>query len=311
MSNHTRPPLLSIGIPTYNGGSRIGKALNSVLNQDFVDVEVIISDNASQDNTEQVCREWASSDQRVKYFRHESNRGVSPNFEFALQQATGKYFMWMADDDEILPNIIEPYVEFLDNHPDHVLVSGQINYWEDGKLRYREAGLTFEGNSGISRAVTYYWKVKEGALIYGMMRREEGQKVRFLPIIGSDWHFIAGMAQLGKIKTLDFVGYNKHAGGLSRTFVNYARVFGEKPIWGRLPYFKMAIDAFKLILYKEKVYQKLFLPVRLVAAFLSALGILVHYYFVIKPRTFLGKVLRILRIQTPNERKLEQLQKVE
>jgi hypothetical protein len=64
----------------------------------------------------------------------------------------------------------------------------------------------------LKRVLGYYLKVKEGAMLYGMMRREWGQKVRFWPTIGSDWHFVAGLAFLGKIKSLDFVGYNKEAG---------------------------------------------------------------------------------------------------
>ncbi|MEZ4772844.1 MAG: glycosyltransferase family 2 protein [Bacteroidia bacterium] len=305
---HKNPaPLVSIGIPTYNGGNRIETALNSILSQDYEHVEVIISDNGSQDHTERVCREWAARDSRVKYFRHNENRGVSPNFEFALQQATGKYFMWMADDDEVVSDILHRYVDFLEDHPDYGLVSGQINYWKDGKMRYRETNLSFEGRSGILRAIKYYWKVKEGALIYGMMRREWGQKVRFLPVLGSDWHFVAGMALQGKIKNLDFVGYNKHAGGVSRDFRNYARVFGEKPIWGILPYVKMALDAFRLVVYSEKIYRTVFAPVRLIAALASAIGILVHYYLWIKPRTFGGMLLRSMKIKTPTERKLNTL----
>ncbi|MDX2249322.1 MAG: glycosyltransferase family 2 protein [Bacteroidia bacterium] len=309
---HSLPaPLVSIGIPTYNGGNRIDTALQSILSQEYRNVEVIISDNGSKDHTEEVCREWAAKDSRVKYFRHKENRGVSPNFEFALQQATGKYFMWMADDDEVVSDILQRYVDFLEQNAGYGLVSGQINYWENGKLRYRETNLSFEGENGLTRAVSYYWKVKEGALIYGLMRRDWGQKVRFLPVLGSDWHFVAGLAFQGKIKNLEFVGYNKHAGGVSRDFKNYARVFGEKPIWGVFPFVKMAIDAFKLVLYQENIYRKIFAPVRLIAAILSAFGILAHYYLWIKPRTIGGKILRGLNIKTLRERKLETIQGTE
>ncbi|MEZ4826870.1 MAG: glycosyltransferase family 2 protein [Bacteroidia bacterium] len=298
---------MSIGIPTYNGGNRIETALQSILSQKYRNVEVIISDNGSADHTEEVCRKWAAKDARIKYFRHEKNRGVSPNFEFALQKATGKYFMWMADDDEVLPGILDNYVDFLETNEAYGLVSGQINYWEDGRLRYRETNLSFEERNGVMRAIKYYWKVKEGALIYGMMRREWGQKVRFLPVLGSDWHFVAGLAFQGRIKNLDFVGYNKHAGGVSKDFKNYARVFGEKPIWGRLPYVKMALDAFRLVLFGEKVYRTTAAPVRFFAAISSATGILSHYYLWIVPRTIAGKVLRSMKIRTPNERRLEVL----
>lgn len=304
-------PLISIGIPAYKSGDKIEKVLTSISNQQYPHVEIIISNDASNDHTDEVCRKWAAANSRIKYFNQIKNLGLAANFEFVLQQATGKYFMWMADDDTLVPNIISRYVDFLENHPEYSLVSGKINYWQDNKLRYQEGNLSMEGNSPLLRTIKYYWKVKEGALLYGMMRKDLGQKVRFLPILGSDWHFVAGLALQGKIKNLDFVGYNKYAGGVSRSFENYARVFGEKPIWGVFPFIKMAIDACKLIVYGEKIYRHIPLPLRLISGISSACAILFHYYILIKPRIICGRILRLLKIRTPRERNMEVIQRTE
>ncbi|MEZ4772845.1 MAG: glycosyltransferase [Bacteroidia bacterium] len=307
----SQSPLVSIGIPAYNSGDRIETALNSIARQQYPNIELIISNDASTDHTDEVCRKWAEKDSRIKYFYQEKNLGLAANFEFVLHQATGKYFMWMADDDHLVPDIISYYVNFLENHPAYCLASGKINYWQNGRLRYQEGSLSFEEDRGLIRTIKYYRKVKEGALLYGMMRREMGQKVRFLPILGSDWHFVAGLAFQGKIKNFDFVGYNKYAGGVSRNFKNYARVFGEKPVWGIFPFIKMAIDAFRLVIYGEKIYSTISLPVRIMAGIFSSLGILFHYYILIKPRIIGGRLLRFMKIKTPREWRMEKLQQAE
>jgi glycosyltransferase involved in cell wall biosynthesis len=92
-------PLVSIGMPVYNGEKFIREALDSLLAQTFTDFELIISDNASTDNTEAICLEYAAKDARIRYVRQPENRGVLFNFQFVLDEARGEYFMWSAHDD--------------------------------------------------------------------------------------------------------------------------------------------------------------------------------------------------------------------
>ena len=92
-------PKISIGMPIYNGASYIDQAINSVLNQTFKDFELIISDNASTDNTENICKKYLSLDNRIHYLRQKKNIGGINNFKFVLDSSVGKYFMWLAADD--------------------------------------------------------------------------------------------------------------------------------------------------------------------------------------------------------------------
>jgi len=100
-------PKVSIGMPVYNGEAFIREALDSLLAQTFTDFELIISDNASTDGTEAICREYAAKDARIRYVRQAENRGGIPNFQFVLDEAVGEYFMWAAADDVWLPNFIQ------------------------------------------------------------------------------------------------------------------------------------------------------------------------------------------------------------
>ena len=303
----TSLPLVSIGIPTYNGANKIEKALNSILNQNYPNIEIVISDNGSTDNTEEVVREYAERDHRIKYFKQPQNKGLSFNFEFVLQNATGKYFLWLSDDDELLPNILNTYVDYLENNPEYILVCGKINYWTGQTLTDCEQNLSFTQNSSIIRTMSYYNQVKEGALIYGLMRHREASLVRFKSILGCDWHFVAALAFLGKIRQLDFVGYNKYPGGISEGFRQYARIIGEEPIWGYLPYTKIAIDAGKEVLYKSPIFHNLSFLTRLFGAVVSTVAVWTHYNIKVLPRIWAGKILRSFNIKTPKQRKLEAL----
>lgn len=92
-------PQVSIGMPVYNGEPFIREALDSLIAQTFTDFELIISDNASSDGTEAICREYAARDARIRYVRQPENRGAAANFAFVLDEAVGQYFMWASADD--------------------------------------------------------------------------------------------------------------------------------------------------------------------------------------------------------------------
>lgn len=111
-------PKVSIGMPVYNGEQFIRKALESLLAQTFKDFELVISDNASIDKTEDICREYYVRDERICYIRQHKNTGAARNFFFVLDQAHGDYFMWAAADDLWDPEYIEKCVKCLDHIPD-------------------------------------------------------------------------------------------------------------------------------------------------------------------------------------------------
>ncbi len=103
-------PLVSIGIPTYNRADRfLQEALRSALEQTYPNIEVIVSDNCSKDDTERVVQGFRSP--RLRYFRHETNIGANNNFNFCLEQARGEYFQLLQDDDTIDRDYISTCLE--------------------------------------------------------------------------------------------------------------------------------------------------------------------------------------------------------
>ena len=109
-------PKVSIGMPVFNSEFKIKKALDSLLAQSFTNFEIIISDNCSKDNTMHICEDYKSKDYRIKYFRQSQNIGAFSNFEFVLNKAKSKYFMWACDDDIWLPKFIENCMKLLEKN---------------------------------------------------------------------------------------------------------------------------------------------------------------------------------------------------
>mgnify|MGYP001799427216 CR=1 FL=1 len=86
-SSQSQPPRVSVVMPVYNYAEFIPRAVNSLLVQGYTNWELIISDNASTDNTEVVARAFAAQDKRIHYFRNETNVGVCGNFNLCEARA--------------------------------------------------------------------------------------------------------------------------------------------------------------------------------------------------------------------------------
>lgn len=128
-------PLVSIGLPVYNGENYICEAIDSILNQTFANFEIIISDNASSDRTEAICQEYAARDSRISYYRQEKNLGAAPNYNFVFQLAQGKYFKWLAHDDVCAPEFLEKSVAILESDHSVVLCYSRIRIIDkEGKV---------------------------------------------------------------------------------------------------------------------------------------------------------------------------------
>lgn len=92
-------PLVSVGIPVYNGEEHLAEAIQSVLGQDYQNWELILCDNASEDGTAEICSRFAAADARIRHVRNPQNLGLMPNFRKALFEARGELFTWLAHDD--------------------------------------------------------------------------------------------------------------------------------------------------------------------------------------------------------------------
>lgn len=121
---------LTIGIPTYNGELTIKKVLDSILGQMTEGVEIVISDNASTDNTSLIANEYALKDSNIRYFRNEKNVGMDNNFDLVVKRAQGK-FVWILSDDDYISNenAIKKVLEAIKKAPNSGTIF--VNYEND------------------------------------------------------------------------------------------------------------------------------------------------------------------------------------
>jgi glycosyltransferase involved in cell wall biosynthesis len=120
-------PSVTIGLPVYNGEDTLSEAVDSLLAQTFEDFELVISDNASTDATEEIGREYARADERVSFHRSPVNRGSSWNHNHLVDEARGRYFKWAADDDTYDPELLARCVEVLEADPGVVLCHSYVD----------------------------------------------------------------------------------------------------------------------------------------------------------------------------------------
>jgi glycosyltransferase involved in cell wall biosynthesis len=123
---------VSVCIPTYNSGKFIGETIESVLKQTFNDYELIVCDNVSTDETEEVCRKF--TDPRFKYLRFTEFVGQAENWNRALEQAKNEYVILLHSDDVLLPTYLEKAVAVLDKNEDVGFVHCAVRHIdENGK----------------------------------------------------------------------------------------------------------------------------------------------------------------------------------
>ena len=133
MSHHK--PHVSIGIPVFNGEQYLAEAIDSILVLTYADFELIISDNASTDRTQEICRAYTKQDRRIRYYRNATNVGASKNFNRVFELSLVDYFKWAAYDDILAPDFLLKCVEVLDQDPSVVVCFSKMQIIdEDGKV---------------------------------------------------------------------------------------------------------------------------------------------------------------------------------
>ncbi len=204
-----KSPRVSIGLPTYNGARFIRRALDSLLAQTFQDFEIIVSDNASTDETAVIIHNYIQKGVPIRYYRNEKNRGATYNYNRVLELATGEYFRWMADDDVIHPQFLEKCVDELDKNREWVLVYAKAAFIDqDDRVIYRfDDVMKLEpwSDSVVKRTGQMMQAIfRSGSaanvIVFGVVRTEALRAIRPLGnYFGPDFTIVTELALLGPI----------------------------------------------------------------------------------------------------------------
>jgi glycosyltransferase involved in cell wall biosynthesis len=225
---------ISIGLPVYNGENYVGLAIESILSQSFADFELIISDNASQDKTESICRSFAEKDARVRYHRNTENLGIARNYNLTYEASSEtEFFKWAAHDDVLLPDYLARCVSVLDGEPGVVCVHTHTEKIDkDGNvvgLYPQDQFLDSESPSACFRdTICHFHEVIVGHALIRKSALEKTQLFGRYP--GSDYALQAELALYGKLRQIPEVhfGRRSHPGRAVRIPL-YERIAVEDP----------------------------------------------------------------------------------
>jgi glycosyltransferase involved in cell wall biosynthesis len=196
----TTAPLVSVGLPVYNGAEHLAKALDAVVDQDLEDFEVIVCDNASTDATAEITRDHAARDGRIHYHRNERNLGLAGNFNKAFQLSSGRYFKWWAHDDWHPRNLLSRTTEVLEADPSAVLCATGVAIMDDDGEVFEEWRpevdlLTPAPHVRLHRLL---WTLGETHPLFSVMRSQAlARTPQYRPFVGGDRVLLAQLILMG------------------------------------------------------------------------------------------------------------------
>ena len=196
-------PLVSVGLPVRNGADRIERVVGSVLNQDHENLELVICDNASTDDTEELCRDLAAQDSRIVYHRQQVNVGLLNNFISAMRLATGTFFRWVGDDDWLAPNCVSRGLDAFGVDDRLLLVTTQVSYIGPQGLTQTAAysSTALGSDDPVTRFTEMLRLLNESYLLidplYGLLRREPAVRIERRNMLCEDQVFAAKLALAG------------------------------------------------------------------------------------------------------------------
>jgi hypothetical protein len=252
------PPLVSIGIPTYQRASTLPRAVESALTQSHPNIEIVICDDGSTDTTEALCEDMAARDARIRYLRSPVNQGLAANHNRLFAAMRGQYAMLLCDDDWLKDDYVERCLAELRSAPDLMLVCGTARYVQDGERVRSGVEFTLDEPHPAERIRTYLKGVDENGLMYGLMSRDVlAQAAPMRSVLGNDWLLVMAMLAQGKARTLSDTAILRELHGTSADFAKLTRTLGL-PAWqARIPHLAIAWQVLLDVCGRAPVYRRL------------------------------------------------------
>lgn len=213
-------PVFSIGLAVRNGRHYVERCIESILSQDFNDLELVVSDNASDDGTIGMLEQYARADRRIRLNINQVNVGIHRNMQHVLESSRGTFFRWISADDWLEPRCLSKCVNALQSRPDAVgLTTWFTIHTPDKKPRYEEYLGEFPDSPDPARRFErMLWFFHAGDAkydpMYGVYRRERLVHCHFLrPSERIDWLFPVELALIGPI-----ININERLANRTRTY---------------------------------------------------------------------------------------------
>lgn len=228
-------PLVTVGIPVFNGEKFLKRRLDSILNQTYKNFEIIISDNASTDGTSKLCQSIMHKEKNIQYYLQKKNIGLVDNFNYLIKKANGKYLTIAAVDDIWEPSFLEKNVNVLQSNDKIVGSIGKVEYFGGSQIKYKSSRfiqifkkiarrqdvdvlekhvLSVYGE--FNQKIDKYLRFNQGSFVYGLFRTSAVQQnIIQGPLAAWDLAFILNILKFGDLHVIDEILFHKYAGGLS------------------------------------------------------------------------------------------------
>lgn len=207
-----RVSLVTIGMPTYNGARFLADSLDSLLDQDYPNWELVISDNCSTDDTEAIARSYVTQFPQIRYYRSPVNRGAAANFNRVLELATGPYFVFAADHDLWASTFLSRCVARLEASPASVLAYPQTTLTDiDGRpLEVMQDRIELGDGSTLARYKRLIWNLEACNMVYGVGRLENLRRAGgFADVFGPDLLLLARLVLEGTVERVEEPLYSR------------------------------------------------------------------------------------------------------
>lgn len=209
MGDRAGAPLVSVGMPVFNGARHVAQTIESLLEQTCDDFELIISDNASTDATGAICRSFAASDPRIRYDRLPENVGAAANYNRCVDMARGRFFKWASHDDLCEPTFLEACLEGFRTGPKTaVAVHPRSRFIDESGASLHDFGRSLDtrGLPPHRRAAEVIANVSLANPVFGLFRLEALRRTRLIDrFISSDYVLLVELALLGEIREVSEV----------------------------------------------------------------------------------------------------------
>lgn len=195
-------PVVSVGLPVYNGGKFLAQAIESILSQDFSDFELILSDNASMDDTRDICEKYQRQDRRIRYFRFGENLRAPKNFLNALGLSSAPFFMWASHDDLHERSFIRRCLETIQDDPSIALVYPQTKLFNSDSqfMGVAKDYVKADQDDPVERFCHLIWEIGLCNMFYGLFRSDTIKRTdSWNKTLFTDNLLLAEIALAGKI----------------------------------------------------------------------------------------------------------------
>jgi len=225
-------PLVTVCIPVYNESKNLASTIENIINQDYMNLEILISDNDSTDDSFDIAQSYVDKDNRIKLKRLDKNIGASSNIQEMVNEGSGKYCMLVGAHDLRQHNMISSCVSIMEERKSISIVHPKA-MWIDGTGKVIDeinASLSTVGiKSPIARVATTLFAHGYGSVVYGLMRYSDLKKINIgARIIAADILWMAEMSCYGEIYYDDSVTlYCRHNSEVAGDWGKYIeRIYG-------------------------------------------------------------------------------------